>query len=307
MEKTPDTHHRSMPACLWMQAGVVKRHRCSRDYDCPACRFDRVMRHAADENQRLRRAGIRPTGPRSRIVSWREKLKALPPNRQPCLHTMKGRIDFRPCTHAYRCTDCEFDQYFQDQYAVYADIRPVAVMEVGGIQVPQGYYLHPGHTWARLEQADTVRVGVDDFARRLLGPPERIEAPLVGTRLSQGRCAIRVHRGGRETLLVSPLSGVVTDVNLSLGARCGPAHRAPYTQGWVLRLHADNLRQELKALMMGGETPTFFDQELHQLFGEIEDCCGPLATDGGFLSEDLSGNLPQMDWNRVMRKFFRTG
>jgi glycine cleavage system H lipoate-binding protein len=307
MELSHDTHARDASACLWMQAGVVKRHRCTLDYDCPACRFDRVMRRAADENQRLQRAGIRPAGPRSRIVCWREKLKALPPNRQPCLHTMKGRIDFRPCTHAYRCGDCEFDQYFQDQFSVYADIRPVAVMEVVGIQVPQGYYLHPGHTWARLEQEDTVRVGVDDFARRLLGPPDRIEAPLLGRRVSQGRPAIRVHRGGRETLLVSPLSGVITDVNLDLGSRGDPAHKAPYTDGWVLRLHADNLRQELKALMMGGETPTFFDEELHQLYGEIEDCCGPMATDGGFLGEDVSGNLPQMDWNRVLGRFFRTG
>jgi hypothetical protein len=75
----------------------------------------------------------------------------------------------------------------------------------------------------------------------------------------------------------------------------------------VLRLHADNLRQELKGLMMGGETPAFFGEELHALYGEIEACCGPLATDGGFLAEDVSGNLPQMDWNRVLRRFFRTG
>lgn len=293
--------------CLWMQAGVVRHRYCSLDYNCPECRLDRVLRSVADENRILRSAGQRRPGRRGSIVGWRDKMRALPPARQPCVHHMKGRIDFRSCTHAYRCSDCDFDQYFQDQFSVYADIRPVHVMEVEGIQVPQGYYLHRGHTWVKLEEAGGVRVGIDDFARRILGPPDRIEAPLIGQRVSQGSPVIQVHRGAMQAQLVSPISGVVTDVNPALRSKGAVAHAAPYADGWVFRLHADSLREDLKALVIGSDTADFYDREVTRLYQEIEKSAGPLAADGGFLGDDISGNLPDMDWRQVMRLFFRSG
>ena len=39
---------------------------------------------------------------------------------------------------------------------------------VAGYQLPEGLHYHRGHTWARPE-GDTVVVGLDDFARRLVG------------------------------------------------------------------------------------------------------------------------------------------
>ncbi|MFH0726036.1 MAG: glycine cleavage system protein H [Pseudomonadota bacterium] len=292
--------------CMWMQAGVVRHRYCSLDYNCPECRLDRVLRNVADENRALRAAGLKRPGRRGSIVCWRDKMTALPQTRQPCVHHMKGRIDFRSCTHAYRCGDCDFDQYFQDQFSVYADIRPVHVMEVEGIQVPQGYYLHPGHTWVKLEEGSVVRVGLDDFARRILGPPDRIEAPLVGQMVSQGNPAIQVHRGSLKTQLVSPLSGVVTDVNPALRSKGAAIHTAPYADGWVFRLHADSLREDLKALVIGSDTADFYDREVTRLYQEIEKSAGPLAADGGFIGDDISGNLPDIDWQRVMRLFFRS-
>lgn len=291
--------------CLWMWAGVVRRRECRLDYDCPACRFDRMLCRVADQNRRLRQHGIEPRGRIGGIVHWREKLKAMVPARQPCIHHMKGRIEFRPCTHAYRCVDCDFDQFFHDQFSVYVDIRPVEVMDIEGIQVPQGYYLHQGHTWAKLEEGGSVRVGMDDFARRLLGPVDRIHTPLMGQRVSQGAAAITVRRGALEADLVSPLSGVVTEINPELRHKGATVHSAPYTDGWVLRLHCDSLRDELGSLIIGADTAAFYDQEVKWLYRQIEAGVGPMATDGGFLGEDISGNLPQMDWQRVMRLFFR--
>jgi glycine cleavage system H lipoate-binding protein len=293
--------------CLWMQAGVVRQRYCALDYNCPACRLDRVLRQVADENNALQATGHKRPGRSGGIVFWRDKMKALPSSRQPCIHHMKGRIDYRSCTHAYRCSDCDFDQYFQDQFSVYADIRPVHIMEVEGIRVPQGYYLHKGHTWAKLEEGGSVRVGLDDFARRILGPPDRIEVPLIGQKISQGSPVIRIFRGGFKARLASPISGVVTDVNPVLRSKGAAAHASPYTEGWIFRLHAESLREDLKDLVIGSDSVDFYDLEVARLYQEIEESVGPLAADGGFLGEDISGNLQGMDWERVTRLFFRCG
>ena len=156
--------------CVWMQAGVVTKKPCGINLQCSACHFDRVMHQVADENRRLKAEGRTLHGKRRKIVSWREKLKAQPPSRRPCVHHMKGRIEFRICTHEYQCSNCDFDQFFDEQYSVHAVVNPVDFLEIGGFKLPQGYYFHPGHTWAKLEEDATVRVGLDDFALRVLGP-----------------------------------------------------------------------------------------------------------------------------------------
>ncbi|MEJ2658632.1 MAG: glycine cleavage system protein H [Desulfobacterales bacterium] len=264
------------------------------------------MRQAALSNKKLREEGITPKGKKSKIVSWKDRLKELPANRRPCLHHMKGRIDFRACAHEYRCGNCEFDQYFQDQFAVHAFVRPVDFLDIEGFKIPQGYYLHQGHCWAKLEEGSEVRLGMDDFALRLLGPLNQIKAPLMGKEIRQDRSDILINRDKFQAKVLSPVSGVVTAVNSRLREQGSLANDDPYSEGWILRIHAHNLRQELKHLMIGDETEMFYSQEVGRLHQVIEDAIGPLAADGGQFHHDIFGNLPQLEWEGLTKLFLRT-
>jgi len=46
--------------------------------------------------------------------------------------------------------------------------------------------------------------------------------------------------------------------------------------------------------------------EVGRLEGMIEDVAGPLATDGGFLTQDIYGNLPDLGWNNLTKAFLGT-
>ena len=52
---------------------------------------------------------------------------------------------------------------------------------------------HPGHAWVR-PGAGLATVGIDDFARKLIGPATEVELPLPGARLGQGERSIRLRR-----------------------------------------------------------------------------------------------------------------
>ena len=289
--------------CIWMQSGVVRRKSCEIDYHCETCRFDRALGRVARENRELRRQGKTPTGRRRKIVFWKERLRELSPSQQPCLHHMKRRIDFRTCTHDYQCGNCEFDQYFSDQYTVHAVVQPVDVLDIKGFKIPHGYYLHRGHTWVKIEEGSTVRIGLDDFALRLLGPLDRIESPLVGKELEQNRGDTLLARGSNTARLQSPVGGVVTDINPALREKGKLANHDPYTKGWVMRLHANNLRRDLKNLMIGDQASMYLDAEINSLYQVIEEEAGPLAADGGYLGDDIYGNLPQNSWQKLTRMF----
>ena len=51
---------------------------------------------------------------------------------------------------------------------------------VAGYQLPEGLHYHRGHTWARPLDKDTVVVGLDDFARRLVGSARAVQLPAIG-------------------------------------------------------------------------------------------------------------------------------
>ncbi|MBW1863719.1 MAG: glycine cleavage system protein H [Deltaproteobacteria bacterium] len=276
-------------SCIWMQAGVVRLKSCKIDFKCTECRFDKVMQHIADENRLKRQDGSVPFGKKGRIVSWQERLRSLPAAKRPCIHHMKGRIEFRTCTNEYQCVNCDFDQYFYDQYTVHAVVNPVDVLDIKGFKIPQGYYFHRGHTWARIEEGAYVKVGIDDFALRLMGPLDLIEAPLMGKEVKQGRADISVVRGGNIARLLSPISGVVTDINPGLREHGDLANQDPYSAGWVMRIHSDSLRKDLKNLMINRETGDFME-------GQI----------GGYLGHDIYGNMPQLRWEKLTRIFLQT-
>jgi len=245
-------------------------------------------------------------GRRGAIVSWQENLKRLPLWKRPCLHHLKGRIAFRACTHNYLCGQCDFDQYFNDPYTVFAAVHPLEALDIHGIRLPQGYYLHPGHCWVRVEEESTVRVGFDDFALRVLAPFDRVDAPLIGKPLDRGAAAIAVGRGAYRARFQSPVNGVVIAMNAALKESGCRAGIDPYTAGWVLQVWVPNLRHDLHALMIGDQAAGFLEGEIGRLHDLIEETAGPLATDGGRLGYDLFGCLPQLGWDALVSAFLRT-
>ena len=291
--------------CIWMQAGVVRRKDCRIDYDCTACRYDAVMRRVAADNQHTREEGRSPAGKSGNIIFWHEKLKTRPSSKRPCIHHMKRRIDFRACNQDYQCGNCEFDQFFNDQFSVHAVVRPVDVLDVKGFKIPHGYYLHPGHAWVKIEENDTVRVGLDDFALRLLGPLDHIDAPLMGKAVQRNQADISLTRGANAAGIISPVSGVVTAINSELRDRGNLANQDPYTEGWVMCIHSTSLRQDLRELMIGDQASDYLDDEINRLYEVIEEEAGPLAADGGYLGDDIYGNLNPDVWEKLTRAFLQ--
>jgi glycine cleavage system H lipoate-binding protein len=291
------------PACLWMQAGVVKEKKCFKEFDCAVCRFDRALTRVCRANQALKDQRIPVTGKTAGFVFWKDKLKKSPLAKRPCVHHMKGYIDFKTCPRTYHCMDCEFDQYFNDQFKVYTQLKPVRFDEISGISLPVGYYFSHGHTWIKIEDNGMVRMGIDDFAAKLLGRFDTLSAPLMGKKLIRGESAITLTRKGHEVSFTAPVNGIITGVNVH--ARKTPAlvSKAPYTDGWILTLYCPDLKQDLKNLLFMASSKQFMDTSIRHLYGFLEEHTQLKAADGGTLVSDIYGNLPGISWDDLVKEF----
>ncbi len=292
------------PYCVWMQAGVVRKKVCRRAYQCAACPFDRAMNRVCRENQRAREGGREPCGRRGRFIFWKDRLRRLPLAKQPCVLHMKGEISFRACHRDFQCINCDFDQYFNDQYRVYTMVRPVEFANIKGVLLPSGYYLHQGHTWVGIEGDGEVRIGIDDFAWQILGPPDTLVAPLVGKQVCQGQLALEVGKKGVRVGFPSPVTGVVTAVNAEVVKDGTLAHDHPYTHGWIVRVFCKGLRKEIAALMFMEQARAFMEGETDRLCAFLEQETGTGAGDRATFGKAPRGRVPGSDWERGVRHFF---
>ena len=84
------------------------------------------------------------------------------------------------------------------------------------INVPAGVFVSPAHAWVSLDLSGTVRVGIDDFTQRLLGPIDGLTLPATGERIEKGAPLFSICKAGRRLSVPSPVSGVVAGVNSAL-------------------------------------------------------------------------------------------
>lgn len=283
-------------ACIWMQAGVVANKPCFKDFHCQDCRFDQAMsRVCRDENR---------TGRAKNFVFWQEKLRQLPVNRRPCIHHMKGRIDFKSCTRSYHCTDCEFDQFFQDQFKVYTRVTPVDFNQIRGFALPTGYYLSHDHIWVKMEGSGMVSIGVDDFICRLLGRFDTISLPLLGKPMYRTQAGVTLGRENETMTFPSPVTGVITDVNPAIAKDPNQITAGPYTNGWLATLVCQYLKQDIKDLMFMEDATRFMENAVAGLYEFLEDHSGLAAADGGELTQDIFGALPGVTFKDLGKRFF---
>ena len=105
------------------------------------------------------------------------------------------------------------------QTAKHEVLPRLAPSVVGGFQVLDNLRYHPGHTWALSESPNLVRIGLDDFASKLIGKIERIALPQRGQWVRQGQKIWTIFRDGNSVDMVSPIEGTVADINEAAGAR----------------------------------------------------------------------------------------
>jgi CheY-like chemotaxis protein len=131
--------------------------------------------------------------------------------------------------------------------------------------IPGGAFIAPGHTWARIEPGGQVSVGVDDFARKALGPVQEVHFPEHGKVVRQGEALFSLKQGESLLHFAAPISGRVVKGNPDLKHDPEALVRSPYDRGWVCQLQPSNLAEELPHLRIGKPVVAWYQDEIARL------------------------------------------
>jgi glycine cleavage system H lipoate-binding protein len=177
------------------------------------------------------------------------------------------------------------------------------IVKVYGFQVPTDtYYLHRGHAWVKVEYTGQVRVGLDDFSQKILGPADELKLPAVGKAYYQDHICMSLVREGRKASVLAPVDGIIEEINPKICQTPSLIHDDPYGEGWLFLAKPTNLQPNLDKLCSGEDNATWINQEAHRLLSLM----GPTVTlpDGGDIVDDVYGHYPALGWKLLVKEFY---
>ena len=119
--------------------------------------------------------------------------------------------------------------------------------EITELNFPDDIRYAESHEWARPE-ADTIKVGISDYAQDQLGDIVFVEMPEVGETFEKGTEFGTVESVKAVSELYMPIGGEIVAVNTPLEDSPEWVNNKPYSDGWMIEVKPDDPAQ-LDSLM----------------------------------------------------------
>ena len=119
--------------------------------------------------------------------------------------------------------------------------------ELNELNFPDDVRYAESHEWARTE-GDRIKVGISDYAQDQLGDIVFVELPEKGQTFDKGEAFGTVESVKAVSELYMPVGGQIMAVNSALEESPEKVNNAPYSDGWMIEIKAEN-RSELDALL----------------------------------------------------------
>lgn len=108
------------------------------------------------------------------------------------------------------------------------------------------------HVWVRLEEDDTVSVGISDAAQEDLGEIVYVELPEEGDEVTKDEMFGSIESSKAVNDLYAPVTGTVVEVNTELIDSPEIINDEPYGEGWIARIKLSK-KSELRTLLSAEE------------------------------------------------------
>lgn len=164
-------------------------------------------------------------------------------------------------------------------------------------------YYHQGHSWAMPESGNVVRVGMDDFAQKLVGKIDAVQFPQVGSRVTQGEKGWSLVAGAKKIDMLSPVDGEIVAINENLLSSPANIGQDPYGQSWLLKVRSPKIAANLKNLLSGELAKQWMAGVKEKLLARMNYDLGTVSQDGGELVDGIARNIDPQRWDEIAKEF----
>ena len=229
-------------------------------------------------------------------------------------------IAYKLCTLDFRCEECMFDQVMRNEATAgsrpdYCSAVPsaVAVNTESAQQIKGALFYHQFHCWAKVEDPDEVRIGIDGILAQLVAKIKAVVLPKEGEEVTQGQCFSHLILERHIVPLISPLSGSVLSVNKQLKKSPELVGSDPWEGGWLINIKPTHLENDLQTLLFGRRAMEWYQKKEQEviaagraLLNQSGISLGPTMQDGGEIATcRLAAVLPSEQYYQILESICR--
>ena len=186
-----------------------------------------------------------------------------------------------------------------------AALAPVQAMR-SWFNLPEGLHFHRGHAWAVPERDGLFRVGIDDFAQRLVGRADALDLPRPGTVVEVGTPGMKLKVDGHAVKVLSPVGGEVVETNPDALRDPRVVCDDPYGTGWLMKVRVPRPALALSNLLSGKVARAWMDEAAETLSSLMGPKLGPVLQDGGVPVSGFARELSPQEWPRIAEELLLT-
>ncbi len=168
------------------------------------------------------------------------------------------------------------------------------------------FFYHQGHSWVKRENKNFVTIGMDDFAQKLVGRPDKIKLPAAGKFIMQGEAAWKLNFADKTITMLSPVNGKILEVNEKIFNRPELINEDPYDEGWLLKVKPSKFNVDCKNLLSGELAKAWLQNGVNILSNKMTGNYGVVFQDGGMIKSGFAKDLSPDNWHQLAREFFQS-
>jgi glycine cleavage system H lipoate-binding protein len=169
------------------------------------------------------------------------------------------------------------------------------------------FFYHQGHSWMIPESGNVVRIGIDDFAQKLLGKPSGVKFPGLGSQLLQGSPGWQIEVDSKSIDILSPVNGEVIAINEEIFKSPELLNNDPYSKGWIIKARVSRLQDNKNNLLSGKMAKAWIQETINSLREKVAGTAGIMMRDGGVPLTGFARELDRDNWDSIAREFLKTG
>ena len=125
--------------------------------------------------------------------------------------------------------------------------------------IPDNLKYHKEHTWAKVS-GNKATIGITDHAQKALGDIVYIDLPEIDAQADADSEISEIESTKATSSVISPVSGMVIEVNEDLSDSPEVINEDPYDRGWIAIIEMSN-PTELDDLMEADDYTKFVEEE----------------------------------------------
>ncbi|MCF7808751.1 MAG: hypothetical protein K9M49_03540 [Candidatus Marinimicrobia bacterium] len=179
------------------------------------------------------------------------------------------------------------------------------------VRLPKGVFFDKTHTWAFLNSAGQIHVGIDDFLAAVTGPVTLQVVKSAGDNVQRGDHLATLVNKDRQLKIYSPVSGKLTAVNRSRLKKFSKVTNKEFVENWLFDITPKRWDLERGMMVIGERANQWLQGETARLrdvlafaMRKYELTPQPiLLQEGGEISNNVLESLSPEIWEEFQSEF----